>query len=179
MSAAWIPQTADEACKRNAGRRKLHTRKREARAERIMRLLNGMEHANLTELRDRTYGFISLAAQELQVSKATASRDFALVRRIHRQFERMFGRSFNAKQDQIIWNWNCSHYGFATAESVNAGFAKAVGHFPFDTRKHETEDSYGGFTQLSWYNERLISRLSTRDLIRFLSWTHLRLPTRN
>src|SRR6185503_965536 len=33
--AAWIPQSFEDACKRNAGRRKLHRRKREARANRI------------------------------------------------------------------------------------------------------------------------------------------------
>jgi hypothetical protein len=177
--AAWIPQSFDEACKRNAGRRRLHMRKREARAGRIQRLLNAMDFANLTDLRDRTYGFVTIAAREMEVSKATASRDFALVRRIHRQFGRMFGRSFDPKQDQVVWNWNCSHYGFVTPESMSAGYGKkAVGYFPFDTRKQETEDSYGGLTQLSWYNEHLISRLSTRDLIRFLTWSHLRLPTR-
>jgi hypothetical protein len=170
--AAWIPQTFDEACKRNAGRRKLHRRKREVRAERIVRILSSMDSAQITQLRDKPYGLLSAAAEAMEVSKPTASRDFAVVRSIHRQFGRMFGRSFDAKQDQIVWNWDCSHYGFATPESVNAGYAKPVGYFPFDTRKQETEESYCGFTQLSWYNEHFISRLSTRDLIRFLTWSY-------
>jgi hypothetical protein len=43
--AAWIPQSFDDACKRNAGRRKLHRRKREARADRILRMLTSMNSA--------------------------------------------------------------------------------------------------------------------------------------
>ena len=163
---------------RNAGRRKLHMRKREVRAERIVRILSSMHSAQIPQLRDKPYGLLSATAKAMGVSNATASRDFALVRRIHRQFGRMFGRNFDPKQDQIIWDWNCSHYGFATPESVRAGYGKPVGYFPFDTRKQETEDSFGGFTQLSWYNEQMISRLSTRDLIRFLTWTRMRLQTR-
>ena len=41
--AAWIPSNFDEACKRNAGRRKLHMRKRQARADRIVRLVASMD----------------------------------------------------------------------------------------------------------------------------------------
>ena len=118
--AGWIPQTFEETCKRNAGRRKLHMRKREARAQRIRRILASMGSAQATELRDTVYSWLPPASQVMEVSKATASRDFALVRRIHRQFGRMFGRSFDAKQDQIVWNWNCSHYGFVAPESVSA-----------------------------------------------------------
>ena len=97
-------------------------------------------------------GFGSAASVELEVSKSTVSRDFALVRRIHRQFGRMFGRSFDPKLDQIVWTWNVDHYGFIAPESRRAGYPKPVGHFPFDTRKQETEESYCGFNQLSWYN---------------------------
>jgi hypothetical protein len=149
--AAWIPASFEEACKRNAGRRKLHRRKRHARADRIMRILASMDSADATELRDTTYGLLAPASQAMEVSKATVSRDFALVRRIHRQFGRMFGRSFDPKSDKIFWHW------------------EPVGHFPFDTRKQETEESYCGFTQLSWHNSKLISQLSTRDLIRVLT----------
>ena len=73
--AAWIPQSFDEACKRNAGRRKLHKRQRKARADRIVRLLAAMESANVTELRESAYGWITITAQAMNLSKATASRD--------------------------------------------------------------------------------------------------------
>jgi hypothetical protein len=39
MSGPWHPKNWEEACKRNAGRRKLHQRKRKERADRIVRLL--------------------------------------------------------------------------------------------------------------------------------------------
>lgn len=170
--AAWIPQTFNEICKRNAGRRKLHRRKREARADRILRILTSMDKANATELRDTTHGWLSPASKAMQVSKATASRDFALVRRVHRQFARMFGRSFDPKLDRIVWAWNWEYYGFIAPESMDAGYKQPVGHFPFDTRKRETEEAYCQFTQLSWYNESMISRLSTRDMIRLLTWSY-------
>jgi hypothetical protein len=167
--AAWIPQSFEEACKRKAGRRKLHMRKRKARANRILRVLGAMDSAGGTELRDSTYGLLATASEAMEVSKATASRDFALVRRIHRQFGRMFGRNFDPKSDRIFWSWDWSYYGFMTPESRKAGYADPVGHFPFDTRKQETEDSYCGLNQLSWHNSKLISQLSTRDLIRVLT----------
>jgi hypothetical protein len=167
--AAWIPTNFEDVCKRNAGRRKLHRRKREARANRILRVLGAMDYAGATALRDTTYGLLAAASVELAVSKATVSRDFALVRRIHRQFGRLFGRSFNPKSDKIFWSWDWSYYGFMTEESTKAGFPEPVGHFPFDTRKQESEESYCGFNQLSWHNSKLISQLSTRDLIRVLT----------
>jgi hypothetical protein len=167
--AAWITTNFDEACKRNAGRRKLHMRKRKARADRIVRVLAAMDSADATELRETAYGWVTITAQAMEMSKATASRDFALVRRIHRQFARMFGRTFDPKRDKIFWTWDWAHYGFITPESTRAGFLKPVGHFPFNTRKQETEESYGGFTQLSWHNGHLASQLSTRDLIRVLT----------
>jgi hypothetical protein len=37
----------------------------------------------------------------IEVSKATVSRDFALVRRIHRQFRHNFG----PKTEKIFWSW--------------------------------------------------------------------------
>jgi hypothetical protein len=167
--AAWIPSNFDEACKRNAGRRKLHRREREARANRIVRVLGAMDSAGAIALRDTTYGLLGLASLAMEVSKATVSRDFALVRRIHRQFGRMFGRNFDPKSDKIFWGWDWSYYGFMTPESTKAGYQSPVGHFPFDTRKPETEESYAGFNQLSWHNSKLISQLSTRDLIRVLT----------
>lgn len=173
--AAWIPTNFDDACKRNAGRRKLHRRKRKARTDRILRVLAAMDSAYGPKLRESAHGWITIASQALEVSKATASRDFALVRRIHRQFVRMFGRNFDPKIDRIVWTWNVDHYGFITPESRRAGYPKPVGHFPFDTRKQETEEAYCGFTQLSWQNTNYFSQLSTRDLMRALSWSTTRL----
>lgn len=128
-----------------------------------------MDVANATELRESAYGWVTITAQAMEMSKATASRDFALVRRIHRQFTRLFGRSFDSKKDQIVWSWHFDHYAFKTPESKAAGYVKPVGYFPFDTRKQETEESYCGFNQLSWQNANFFSQLSTRDLIRVLT----------
>ena len=115
MSTPWHPKNFDEACKRNAGRKKLHQRKRKERADRIVRLLAAIEVA--PELLESSYGWLSLTAETMKRSKATASRDFQLVRRIHTQFIRMFGRRFEVKTDQILWSWDWSHYGFRTRES--------------------------------------------------------------
>lgn len=123
---------------------------------------------------ESAYGWLTITAQALNLSKATASRDFALVRRIHSQFERLFGRSFDPKKDQIVWSWNFDHYAFKSPESKAAGYTKPVGHFPFDTRKRETEDSYCGFNQVSWQNANFFSQLSARDLMRALSWSYRR-----
>jgi hypothetical protein len=164
--AAWIPSNFDEACKRNAGRRKLHMRKRQGRADRILRLLAGKDSTPATELGKTAYGVITITSQAMEVSKPTASRDCALVRRIHRQFQRMFGRNFDPKRDRVVWTWNWDHYGFITRESEATAHQKPVGHFPFDTRKQETEESYCGFNQSSWQNSNFFSQMSTRDLIR-------------
>jgi hypothetical protein len=51
----------------------------------------------------------------------------------------MFGRSFDPKMERIVWARNWEYYGFVTPESMNAGYKQPVGHFPFDTRKQETE----------------------------------------
>jgi hypothetical protein len=167
--AAWIPQTFDEACTRNAGRRKLHMRKREARANRILRVLAAMDSAATTALCKARYGSLTPASLAMAVSKPTASRDFALVRRIHRQFLRMFGRKFDPKRDRVVWSWNWASYGFITPESKAEGYPKAVGHFPFDTRRQETEESYCGFNHSSWHHTTFISQMSTRELIRALT----------
>jgi hypothetical protein len=169
MAMAWTPKNWEEVCKRNAGRRKLHTRKRKNRADRITRVLIAMESA--PELRETAYGWLSVASQVMKVSKPTVSRDFALARRIHRQFVRLFGRGFDPMKDRVVWTWNWDHYGFITSESRKAGYPKPVGHFPFDTRRQETEESYCGFNQLSWQNSNFISQMSTRDLIRSLNWS--------
>ena len=87
-----------------------------------------MDVANATELRESAYGWLTITAQAINLSKATASRDFALVRRIHRQFERLFGRSFDFKKDQIVWSWHFDHYAFKTPESKAAGYPKPVGY---------------------------------------------------
>lgn len=175
MTTAWIPKNFDEAAKRNAGRRKLHRRKRKARADRIARLLSAIESSSLTELRETAYGWLSAASIAMEVSKPTASRDLALVRQLYRQFSRMFGRTFEPGRDRIVWTWNWDHYGFIAPESRKAGYPKPVGHFPFDTRRQATEESYCGFNQLSWQNTNFISQMSTRDLIRSLNWSATRL----
>ena len=78
----------------------------------------------------------------------------------------MFGRSFDSKKDQIVWSWHFDHYAFKTPESKAAGYSKPVGHFLFDTRKQETEESYCGFNQLSWQDRNFIWQMSTRDWIK-------------
>jgi len=171
--AAWIPANFEDACRRNAGRRKLHMRKRKDRSERIIRLLTAMQAAPV--LSDSAYGWLAVASEVFGTSKATTSRDFALARRINRQFVRMFGRNFDSKKDGIIWTWNWAHYGFITTESRKAGYPEPVGHFPFDTRRQETEEDYCDFTQLSWQNEDFISKMSTRELMRALDWSVNRL----
>jgi hypothetical protein len=141
-------------------------RKRERRADRIVPMLASKDFAVAAELRKTPYGLLNRASEAFEVSKATASRDFALVRRIHRQFLRMYGRSFDPKRDNVVWDWHRAHYGFMTPESRQAGYKKAVGQFPFDTRKQETEESYCGFNQSSWHRTTFISQMSTRELIR-------------
>jgi len=168
MAKPWIPKNFDEAAKRHAGRRKLHMRKRKARADRIVRIL-GTKQAAL-ELRDCPYGWLSVAAQVMNLSKATVSRDFALVRRIHLQFRRLFGRAFDPMRDQIVWTWNWNAYGFIAPESKNVGYPKPIGKFPFDTRIQETDESYCGFNQLSWQNTDYRSEFSRRDWAKSLNW---------
>jgi hypothetical protein len=141
-------------------------RKRQARADRILRLLAATDSTHATELGKTAYGWIAITSQAMEVSKATASRDFVLVRRVHRQFLRMFGRNFDAKRDRVVWDWNWDHYGFITWESKATGHKKPVGHFPFDTRKQETDESYCGFDQSSWQNIDPFAHMNTWQLIR-------------
>jgi hypothetical protein len=164
MSGPWHPKNWEEACKRNAGRKKLHQRKRKERADRIVRLLAAIEAA--PELLESSYGWLSLTAETMKRSKATASRDFQLVRRIHAQFGRMFGRRFEVKKDQILWSWDWSHYGFRTRESYQAGYPKAVGDFPFDTRQVPSEEAFSGLGPGSWRPKNShFDSISTRELI--------------
>lgn len=67
--AAWIPKSFDEACKRNAGGRKLHRRMRQARADRIVRILASMDAANASELRESAYGWLTITDQAMNLSK--------------------------------------------------------------------------------------------------------------
>jgi hypothetical protein len=167
MSSSWQPKNFEEACKRNAGRRKRHMRMRKERADRILRLLAAMEAAQ--ELRESAYGWLALTAETMKKSKATASRDFALARRLHGQFAQLFGRPLNPKQDRIKWSWDWSHYGFRTQESLRSGHKKPVGNFPFDTRAEVTEDAFGGFGPKSWQSGRVdLSGIATRDLVSLL-----------
>jgi len=164
MSTPWHPKNWEEACKRNAGRKKLHQRKRKERADRIARILAAIEAA--PELLESSYGWLSLTAQTMKRSKATASRDFQLVRRIHTQFCRMFGRRFEVKTDQILWSWDWSHYGFRTRESYQAGYSKSVGHFPFDTRATPSEEAFCGLGPNSWQPKRSpFDNMNARQLI--------------
>src|SRR5215510_7926410 len=150
MSKGWTPKNWDEVCKRNAGRRKLHMRKRAEREDRVLRLLNVFD--SVPELRESSYGWLSAAAEKMHRSVATASRDFALVRRVRAQFLRMFGREFKPGEDFILWTWDLSHYGFCTRESVQAGYRKAVGKFPFVTRDIAISDeAYCGFYPEFWH----------------------------
>lgn len=149
---AWTPKNWEEICKRNAGRRKLHIRRRQARADRIVRLLSAF--AALPELKQSSYGWLSLAAEQTKTSRATASRDFALCRRIQTEFTLMFGRLFDPKEDRILWSWDWSHYGFQTSESLNAGHSKPVGQFPFSTRAIVSEDACCGYTPQSWQPQK-------------------------
>lgn len=146
--SVWIPKSFDEACKRNAGRRKLHMRRRKERADRIVRLIAAIDA--VPELLESVYGWVALTAETIKMSKATASRDFTLARRIHVQFTRMFGRTLEPHRDQIKWSWDWSHYGFQTPESWRAGHRKPVGHFPFSTRAIVCEEAYCGYTPQSW-----------------------------
>jgi hypothetical protein len=142
-------------------------RKRKERAERIVRLLGAMEVA--PELRESAYGWLSVTAETMKKSKATASRDFALARRIRGQFAQLFGRPFNPLQDRIKWSWDWSHYGFCTQESLRSGHKKPIGSFPFDTRAEVSEEAFGGFGPKSWQSGRVDLRgVSTRDLISLL-----------
>jgi hypothetical protein len=139
-------------------------RKRKERAVRIVRVLNAMKAA--PELRESAYGWLTLAAETMKKSKASASRDFALARRINAQFVRLFGRTFNVATDQIKWSWDWSHYGFLTRESVGTGIKKPVGHFPFDTRTIATEEAYCGFGPQSWRRTELdFTYASTGNLL--------------
>ena len=167
MSQPWIPRNWEEACKRNAGRRKLHARKRKERADRIVGILVAMEVAPV--LRESAYGWLSMAAERMKKSKATASRDFALARRLHNQFAQLFGRPLNLQRDHIKWSWDWSHYGFRTQESLRSGHKKPIGSFPFDTRAEVTEEAFGGFGPKSWQSGRTDLRsVETRDLISLL-----------
>jgi len=164
MSQPWQPKNWEEVCKRNAGRRKLHMRKRRERADRIVRLLAAME--KVPELRESAYGWITITSQTMNMSKATASRDFARARRIHAQFARMFGRTLNPQKDQVAWSWDWAHYGFRTRESWSAGHRKPVGRFPFNTREPYTnEEAYCGFNPQSWLvSSRPFGGWTARDL---------------
>jgi|GEM_PF-1744681 len=163
---AWIPKNFDEACKRNAGRRKLHMRKRKARAERILRLLRAMD--KVPELCESARGWVKVTAQAMEASRATASRDLTLARRIHSQFARMFGRKLNPQNDQVVWSWDWSNYGFRAPESVRAGFRKPLGSFPFSLRENASEDGYCGISPTSFIRSSPSETLASMDILSLL-----------
>jgi len=78
----------------------------------------------------------------------------------------MFGRKFDPKQDRVVWTWSWEHYGFFTPESRATGHAKALGQFPFDTRKQKTEEFYCGFDPSSWQNIKPFSQMKPWELMR-------------
>jgi hypothetical protein len=81
----------------------------------------------------------------------------------------MFGRKFEAKKDQILWSWDWSYYGFRTRESYQAGYSKAVGHFPFDTRALPSEEAFCGLGPNSWQHKSMyFESMNTRQLISIL-----------
>ena len=77
MSKAWHPKNWEEACKRNAGRKKLHQRKRQERADRIVRLLAAIEA--VPELLESSYGWLSLTAETMKRSNARRVADGTLL----------------------------------------------------------------------------------------------------
>lgn len=144
-------------------------RNRETRAKRIVAMLAAANSAGAPQLHKALYRSLTIASLATEISKPTLSRDYALVRRIHRQFARMFGRNFDERRDRVVWTWNWDHYGFIAPESKAEGYPKPVGHFPFDTRRQETEESYCGFDRSSWHHTTFISQMSTRELMRAYS----------
>jgi hypothetical protein len=140
-------------------------RKRKERADRSVRLLTAID--SVPELGESAYGWLSLTSETMKKSKATASRDLALARRIRGQFARMFGRSFDPRQDSVKWSWKWSHYGFRTRESIQSGYQKPLGQFSFSTRSITNKAEYCGLGPTSWQSVARIDlgALSTRDLI--------------
>jgi hypothetical protein len=72
MGKAWRPRSWENICKCQAGRRKLHMRKREARANRIVQLLPAVSETE--GLRESSYSWLPFFARHLQVSPATVQR---------------------------------------------------------------------------------------------------------
>jgi hypothetical protein len=123
----WTPRNFDEACKRHAGRRKLHIEKRKVRAERIGRLLPQVATSGF--LRRCEYGCVSDIAEEFKVGRATASRDLALCRRMLDEHKRVTGFDFDGLFEEIIvFSWDYASYGFRVEDK------EVVGRFPFSTR---------------------------------------------
>jgi len=63
--AAWVATNFEDICKRNPGRRKLHMRKRNARADRIVRVLASKDFASALELRKTRYGVLTAPLKPL------------------------------------------------------------------------------------------------------------------
>jgi hypothetical protein len=72
--AAWIPKNFNEAVKRNAGRRKLHRRRRKARADRIVSLLSAMAASSASELLETSRGWVGTLSFAMQVSSKFSYR---------------------------------------------------------------------------------------------------------
>ncbi|MDQ3817732.1 MAG: hypothetical protein M3362_08585 [Acidobacteriota bacterium] len=132
MAKAWVPKNQVEANKRQAGRRKLHIRKRAERAARIERLLAVMPTDE--NMRVGSYGWTRDVAQVLEVSEPTASRDLRLCRAILNKFEELFEREYDPETDSIKWGWDYASFSFRTPETVGARHEAWVMAFMFSTR---------------------------------------------
>lgn len=122
----------------------LHQHKREERADRIVRLLAAIEA--VPELQGSSYGWLALTAETLNCSKAAASRDFHLARRVHAQFTRMFGQQFDVKKDQLVGSWDWSPLWIPNARKLPRQVSgKPSATFPFGTRLQPSEKAFCGF----------------------------------
>lgn len=130
----WKPKNFEEACKRQAGRRKYHIKLRQKRAERVAAVLALV--AEMKTLRDGDYGTVSYVADEMGVSLPTASRDVKLCRRMLIEFFTLFLREFKNGTDRVVWIWDYSAYGFVQFGMVRENLKQKEirGRYPFTTR---------------------------------------------
>ena len=99
----WQPQTAEEANRRNAGRRRYNRRRRLERARRIAQIFRLLD--------SRPYKGRELA-ELFGVHEATISRDLRFIRKVKRDWERsivgrwgfkMYARNFRFVLDGRGW----------------------------------------------------------------------------
>lgn len=75
MSRAWIPKSFEEVCKRAAGRRRYHAKRRRARDKRQLMIMGILVTLNWPR-----YGMGRILAERLSVDPATISRDLRYIR---------------------------------------------------------------------------------------------------